>query len=122
MAEIRPDLEYLGFLNEGKFCIQRSGGSGKYVFYPRTIAPGSGLDDLEWVEADGRGTVYSTTTVRARPPKSDYNVSLIQLQEGPRMMSRVEGVVPAAVCIGMPVKARILSEGDEPPYIVFDPA
>lgn len=122
MAEIRPDLEYLSFLKEGKFCIQRSAGSGAYVFYPRSIAPGSGLDDLEWVEADGRGTVHSTTVVRARPPKSDYNVALIQLQEGPRMMSRVEGLPPEEVRIGMPVKARILSEGDEPPYIVFDPA
>ncbi|MBR9910827.1 MAG: hypothetical protein GYB33_10820 [Gammaproteobacteria bacterium] len=122
MAAIRPDLDYLNFLKEGKFCIQRSTGSGEYVFYPRTIAPGSGCDDLEWVAAAGRGTVYSTTTVRARPPKSDYNVALIELQEGPRMMSRVEGVAPDQVRIGMPVKARIFNDGEQPPYVVFDPA
>lgn len=100
--------------------IQRSASSGRHVFYPRVIAPGTGADDLEWVQACGRGTVYSTTVVRTKPPKPDYNVVLIELAEGPRMMSRVEGVEPADVAIGMAVQARITSDDEHGAYVVFD--
>lgn len=101
--------------------IQRSAGSGRYVFYPRVITPGTGSDDLEWVEASGKGTVYSTTVVRTRPPKPNYNVALIDLAEGPRMMSRVEGLDPAEVAIGMAVEARIVRDEEHGPCVVFDP-
>lgn len=73
---------------------------------------------LEWVTASGRGTVHAATVVRQRD--GSYNVSLIDLAEGPRMMSRVEGLAPEAVRIGMRVAARIIA-GPEP-FVVFVPA
>lgn len=114
-----PDAEFRAFLTEGRFMIQRSRSSGAHVFYPRVIAPGTGARDLEWVEASGRGVVYSTTVVRKRPPEPSYNVALIDLTEGPRMMSRVEGIDPAAVTIGSAVQARIIDQDGEP-VVVFD--
>ncbi|MDB6062924.1 MAG: putative nucleic-acid-binding protein containing a Zn-ribbon [Verrucomicrobiaceae bacterium] len=120
-ARILPDLDYQTFLKEGRFMIQRSASSGSYVFYPRTVAPGTGADDLEWVPASGRGVVYSTTVVRVKPPAVSYNVALIELEEGPRMMSRVETIEPEQVTIGMPVRARIAQENDFA-FLVFDPA
>lgn len=102
--------------------IQRSESSGQHVFYPRVIAPGTGADDLQWVEACGRGTVYSTTVVRAKNPADSYNVVLIDLDEGPRMMSRVEGIAPEQVYIGMPVQSRIAGLETDEPCVVFDPA
>ena len=69
------------------------------------------MDKLDWVKASGSGTVYSTTVVRRKPEAGgDYNVALIDLAEGPRMMSRVVGVEPTAVKIGMKVRARIAPE------------
>ncbi len=54
------------------------------------------------------GTVYATTCTRRPADKGgDYNVALIDLAEGPRMMSRVEGIAPDKVQIGMKVKARV---------------
>jgi hypothetical protein len=82
--------------------------------------PLTGSTNLEWVEASGRGTVYSTTVVRQKPPTPSYNVALIDLAEGPRMMSRVEGIAPEDVRIGMPVKARIVREGEQP-VVIFEP-
>ncbi len=114
-----PDVEFRAFLTEGRFMIQRSRSSGAHVFYPRVIAPGTGARDLEWVEASGRGVVYSTTVVRKRPPEPSYNVALIDLAEGPRMMSRVEGIDPAAVTIGSAVQARIIDQDGEP-VVVFN--
>lgn len=101
--------------------LQRSRSSGRHHFYPRVIEPGTGADDLEWVEACGLGTVYSTTVVRSRPPVEPHNVVLVELDEGPKMMSRVEGIDPTEVKIGMKVRARI-SQDDEQFFIVFDPA
>ncbi len=116
---VRPEQDYLKFLSEGRFMIQRSRSSGRHVFYPRVAEPGTGATDLEWVEASGHGTVYATTVMRQRAPTPSYNVALIDLAEGPRMMSRVEGIAPEAVKIGMAVKARVASEGDGF-LVVFD--
>ncbi len=118
---LHPDADHRRHLDAGRFMLQRSRSSGAFVFYPRVAEPGSGATDLEWVEASGRGSVYSTTTVRCKPPAVDYNVALIDLAEGPRMMSRVVGVAAADVKIGMPVQARIVIENDAP-LVVFDPA
>lgn len=117
---IRPEQDYLRFLAEGRFMIQRSRSSGRHVFYPRVAEPVTGVTDLEWVEASGRGTVHATTVVRQRPPTPSYNVALIDLAEGPRMMSRVQGIPPEAVEIGVAVRAKIIVE-DGKPLVVFEP-
>lgn len=121
-AEGGPDTVFQRHLAEGRFMIQRGTSSGNYVFYPRTVAPDTG-EDLEWVEACGKGTVYSTTAIRRRPPEAVLNVALIDLDEGPRMMSRVEGIDALDVRIGMRVQARITPCDDEENtfMVVFDP-
>jgi len=118
---IRPEADYLRFLAEGKFMLLRSRASGRYMFHPRVAEPLTGSTDLEWVAASGRGVVYSTSVMRERPPAENYNLALIDLEEGPRMMSRVEGVAPEAVKIGMRVKAKIIDENGHP-LLVFNPA
>lgn len=118
-SDIRPDEQFAAFLAEGRFMIQRGRESGTHVFYPRAVAPRTG-EDLEWVEASGRGVVYSTTVVRKRPPEPSLNVALIDLAEGPRLMSRVEGVEPGDVRIGLAVRARIV-EAEDGPLVVFVP-
>ncbi|WP_028602406.1 Zn-ribbon domain-containing OB-fold protein [Ottowia thiooxydans] len=121
MTEIRPEQEFFAHLARGKFMLQRSRSSGKCCFYPRVAEPVTGARDLEWVEASGRGTVHATTVVRVKPPQQAYNVVLVDLEEGPRVMSRVEGLAPEAVYIGMKVQARIGSQ-DERPLLLFDMA
>ena len=121
-AALGPEAQFRAYLDRGKFMIQRSKSTGAYVFYPRVAAPGTGESDLEWVEASGDGVVYSTTVVRNRPEKGgDYNVALIDLAEGPRLMSRVVDIEPAAVKIGMKVRAMV-GELDGQPQILFTPA
>jgi uncharacterized protein len=115
---VSPHLQYQAYLAEGRFMIQRAVGSGDYVFFPRAVAPRTG-EPLEWVEASGFGTVYSTTAVRKRPPEAALNIALIDLDEGPRMMSRVEGIDAHDVRIGMRVKAGIVPcAGEDGGFIV----
>jgi uncharacterized OB-fold protein len=118
---MKPDAEHRMHLAEGRFMLQRSRASGAYLYPPRVAEPGTGATDLEWAQASGRGTVHAVTVVRQKPPAADYNVALIDLAEGPRMMSRVVGIEPAQARIGMPVQARIVVE-DGVPLVVFEPA
>lgn len=112
-----PEAAYRAFLQQGRFMLQRSRSTGRHVFYPRVAVPGTGERDLEWVEASGRGTVYAITVNRARD--ATYNLALIDLAEGPRMMSRIDGV--ETLPIGAPVEARIIDQ-DGAPLVVFVPA
>ena len=80
-----------------------------------------GADQLEWFAPSGLGTVYSTTVVRRKAEHGgDYNVALVDLDEGVRLMSRIEGIQPDAVAIGMPVRAKV-ADGDEGKLLVFNP-
>ena len=106
-----PELHYQQALDAGRFLIQRCVQCTRHVFQPRSVCPHCGDDRLGWVEAAGGGTVYSTTTVRRKPDAGgDYDVSLIDLDEGVRMKSRVEGIAPANVKIGMRVRAAIVRQ------------
>jgi uncharacterized OB-fold protein len=112
-----PDAQYQAHLRDGRFMIQRSRTTGAHVFYPRVAVPGTGATDLEWVPASGRGTVYAITVNRAR--EGSYNIAIVELDEGPRMMTRIDGV--ETVPIGTRVQARIATLGDGP-AVVFDVA
>ncbi len=118
-----PDAVYRANLAAGKLALQIcTGCGGKAVFPPRALCPRCGSTELSWREASGAGTVYSTTVVRDRPENGgDRNIALIDLAEGARLMSRVEGLPPGKVRIGMTVKARI-AKTDAGPLLVFDPA
>jgi uncharacterized OB-fold protein len=121
-AATSPLGVYLDHLRRGELAYQFSPAANAAVFYPRVVCPFTGSDDLQWRISKGLGTVYATTVVT--PQKGDpCNVALIDLDEGFRLMSRVEDIAPLDVRIGMRVKFRVhAAEGDEPPYPVFVPA
>jgi uncharacterized protein len=63
-----------------------------------------------------RGVVYATTVVHRRD-EEPYNVCLVDLEEGGRVMGRVDGVAPEDVQIGQRVQARTGDDG----ITVYDP-
>lgn len=112
-----PDRDTAPFwegAREGVLRIQRCAGCGRHVFYPRAVCPHCLSDRLDWVEASGRGTVHSYTIVhrtseefRAEAP---FPVALVDLEEGVRMMARLDVAEPR---IGMPVKVAFKRVSDE---------
>jgi hypothetical protein len=121
-----PLALYQAYLEAGELAYQWSPEAGKAVFYPRVICPFSGSDRLEWRVSAGLGTVYATTVTHPREG-APYNVVLIDCDEGFRLMSRVEGIDPLAVKIGMRVRFKVHQpagerDGDQPAYPVFEPA
>ena len=84
--------------------------------YPRELCPYCHCEDLSWIEASWRGVIYSFTVCRrpAGPAFADEVpdvVALVDLAEGPRMMSRILGD-PAAVAIGQAVEVRFERQSD----------
>lgn len=104
-----PQAQFFAALRDGRFLIQRCVACRECVFYPRLICTHCGERELSWVEPSGLATVYSTTVIRRRDGSD--NVVLIDLDEGPRMMSTIVGVAPEAVKIGMRVRAKIEQSG-----------
>lgn len=108
-----PEAEFFAGLDRGRFRIQQCEACALHVFYPRVLCPHCGSERLSWKEASGRGEVYSCSVILGKPGTgTDYNVVLVDLDEGVRMMSRIEGVDPHAIRIGMRVRGKVeLREG-----------
>ncbi len=114
-----PQKIYFDGLKSGVFRIQRCSACSKHVFFPRVLCNHCGSPELAWVDASGKGTVYSTTVVRRKADAGgDINIALIDLEENVRLMSRVDGMAPEDVAIGMRVKAAIVTENEQP-LLVF---
>lgn len=108
-----PAEVYGRYLESGRLGFQRCAGCGAAVFYPRVLCPDCGSADLTWETSSGLGVVYATTAVYRRD-SNPYNVVLVDLEEGFRMMSRVDGVPAEEVEIGTRVALRIDRDGDAP--------
>ena len=116
VRQVRPFLEELeakpfwANLREHKLTAQRCKACGKFfTFPPQASCPHCLSSDYEWIAVSGKGKVYSFVTYhRAWHPayqdKTPYNVSLIDLDEGPRLISNVVGCKHNEVKIGMPVE------------------
>jgi len=96
---------------EGRLVLQRCTACGQRQFYPRAICTQCVSEQLEWSDASGRGRVKSFTVIRravsaAYEPDVPYVVALIELAEGPTLLSNVVGCAIEAVHIGAPVRVR----------------
>jgi uncharacterized OB-fold protein len=92
-----------------ELLIQRCADCAAYQFYPRIMCVVCSGRALQMVRASGRGVLKSFTIVRravseAYAAEVPYVVALIELEEGPTLMSNVIGCVVDEVCIGMPVE------------------
>jgi uncharacterized OB-fold protein len=95
-------------LTEHRILVQYSPSLGQYVFYPRTLAPGTLADDLEWREIDGAGAVYTFTVAHrpTGPPWADavpQMLAVVQWDAGPRVSTELVDVDPDDVRVGMRV-------------------
>ena len=107
-----PDAEtepYWAGARAGKLMLKRCKACDRPFFYPRSHCPRCWSSDTDWMQASGRGTIYSFTVIShhdVRPFKDwiPYVVALVELAEGPRLVTHIVGVEPAAVQVGQPVE------------------
>lgn len=125
-----PDSETQPFwdaLREGTFLLRHCETCGRDHYYPRPFCPSCWSDDLTWRPAAGTGTVYTFSVVHSNdlPPFKErlpYVAAIVELDEGPRVMTNIEGVAPEAVEIGMRVTVEYRPISDEITIPVFRPA
>lgn len=107
---------------EGRLLLQRCRCCERLQFYPRTICAHCHSAAPEWVEAAGLGSIASFTVVRrAISPDgvAPYVIALVDLAEGPRMMTRIVACQPEELRIGRAVRVRFESWADDTPMPVF---
>lgn len=94
----------------GELCLQQCGDCGHIRSPINHLCPKCLSLKHEWTPLSGKGTVLSAIVFHQvyHPAFADdvpYNVSLIQLDEGPRMLSNVTGIAPSEVRVGDSVVA-----------------
>jgi uncharacterized protein len=110
----KPDgttQEFWDSVKAHQMRIQKCNDTGKYFFYPRGMSPFTLSDNVSWEPVSGRGVLHAFTIVHQNraPGFADevpYVVAMVELDEGPRMMTNLIDVVadPEHVRIGMPVE------------------
>ena len=97
---ITPEAKpYWDGLREQKLMLPRCRACQRAFLYPRVLCPFCHASDIEWVQASGRGKLYSfeiayQTISKAFKVKPPYVLAMIELEEGPRMMSNLVGIEP----------------------------
>jgi uncharacterized OB-fold protein len=102
---------------DGKLLIQKCPECRNFQHYPRALCTVCGANP-EWIEAIGKGTVYTYTIIRQNGAKPfsailPYVVAMIELAEGPKMMGNITDCDPGAVHIGMGVSWYPVPANDE---------
>jgi len=122
----KPTLDSKPFwdgCNAGKLLLQRCGACKHIFYYARRLCPACGSNELTWEDSAGRGRIYSFSELHVpfQGPEwanqLPYTVVLVDLDEGPRMVSRwlaPKGSVPA---IGQTVHVRFPTvDGQKLPF------
>ena len=123
-----PDTApYWEAARRGELSIQLCSDCEQYFFYPRSGCPFCSSTDSSWVTVSGRATLH-TYLISYRPAvgfadEVPYAIAIVELEEGPRMMSNIVGVpnTPEALILDMPLEVTFEPRGDQS-VPVFRPA
>ncbi|MGV9862315.1 Zn-ribbon domain-containing OB-fold protein [Rhodococcus koreensis] len=87
---------YWDAARKGELVLQRCRGCEEAIGYPRLNCPNCGSTELAWLPTAGTGRVWSYVVVeRAEPAFAadvPYILAVIELDEGPRLLSVVKDV------------------------------
>ncbi|MFJ8585814.1 Zn-ribbon domain-containing OB-fold protein [Streptomyces sp. NPDC093595] len=102
---------------EGLLLIRRCGACGRAHHYPREFCPRCWSEDVTWERASGRATLYTWSVVHrnALAPfsgRTPYTAAVVDLAEGPRMMTEIVDATGDALWIGMDLVVAFRAEGE----------
>jgi len=111
-----------------QLVIQQCGDCADRIFPPRARCPNCGSAQLEWQPVSGRGVIYTYTVAHRAPhpvlaEQCPITIAVVELEEGPRMISNVTGCDPTDVEVGMSVQVAFEAIDDSDVVLpVFKPA
>ena len=105
---------------EGRLLIKRCAACGRAHHYPRPFCPYCWSREVSWEQARGAGTVYTFSVVHKNdlPPFNErvpYVAAIVELDEGPRLMTNVVDCDLDDVAVGMPVEVTFRAIDDNGP-------
>lgn len=113
--------------NAENLLLQRCAACSHVFYFARRLCPACGATELAWEASSGRGTIYSFSEVHvafqgpAWNSQLPYTVVLVDLEEGPRMLSRWLVTDAALPVIGQRVRVRFPSvSGQKLPFFSSD--
>ena len=109
---VQPEVkQFWDATAEGRLLLPRCTDCQGVIWYPRPYCPQCGSLKVEWIQASGRGTIYSFTVNRrgqADMPEyrnaGTYVLAYVELEEGPRVMTNIVDCDPDSVAIGQAVE------------------
>jgi uncharacterized protein len=112
---------------EGRLLVKRCADCGRAHFYPRPFCPFCWSERVDWETASGRATLYTWSVVHSNdlPPfgaRVPYVAAIVDLAEGPRMMTNVVDCPFDELRVGMDLVVTFRQETDEVTLPVFRPA
>ena len=105
---------------DGKLLIKSCTDCEKPHFYPRAICPHCMGDNTEWVEASGKGRIYSYSVTRRAPVP--YAIAYVRLDEGVTMLSNIVEADFDALSVDMPVEVTFRDSESGQAMPLFRPA
>ena len=105
-----------------QLILQHCQGCGHVLFYPRTHCDHCQSEQLVWKEASGQGSIASYTIVRrgvSADFEAPYVIALIDLAEGPRMMSQIIEAEPETLAVGLSVSVDFAAWSEDITLPVF---
>ena len=97
-----------------------------YRLPSRPRCPDCWSTDTEWAVASGRGTLYSFGLMHQKFPgfegETPYQYAIVELDEGPRIVSNIVGVPEGEVVVDMPLQALFDDVSDDTTLIRFTKA
>ena len=101
----------------GELRLQRCRPCDAFYFPPRPFCPRCLSDEVEWERTSGRGRLYSYVINHRPPPPfgtEPYAIAVVELDEGPRMMSNIVGVpnTPEDLVLDMALEVTFEQRGD----------
>jgi uncharacterized protein len=112
---------------EERLLVKRCGSCLRAHFYPRPFCPHCWSEDVTWEQASGAATLYTWSVVHSNdlppfPAKVPYVAAVVDLDEGPRMMTNVVDCDPADLRVGMALRVVFRAETDAVVLPCFTPA
>lgn len=126
-AESRLSDEFYGHFAHKRLCLQRCVACRTWVHIPREMCAHCGSFDLEWEECSGQAELFTWTETVLAPLSTlqddvPFVVALVQLEEGPRVVSRVVNVDASELAAGLKLRVRFDEIGPDIALATFEPA
>jgi len=111
---------------EERLIVQKCSDCGKHIFYPRMACPFCFSDNLKWVEASGKATIYSYTVVESNAPSPfladmPYVIAIVILEEGVRMLTNIVECDPDTIQCDQAVEVKFVKRDDQFTMPMFKP-